>query len=229
MIPAATGEKLRQVRNTSGHLLAAALAVVLAGIGAGAPVSALSAADAPTAGSFLVATRDLQESWFSQTVILLVQHDESGTMGLVINQPSEIQLTEMLPEVSHLPESDRKLYIGGPVATYGVTILIQSDRELKDAEHVFGNVYASGSRELLIEMLYNDESAHHVHLYAGHSGWSPGQLDREIARGSWAVIPADEGMIFSADPAQIWRKLAPPERRMIVRLDRSPSPARARH
>ena len=67
MIPAATGEKLRQVRNTSGHLLAGALAVVLAGIGAGAPVSALSAADAPTAGSFLVATRDLQESWFSQT------------------------------------------------------------------------------------------------------------------------------------------------------------------
>jgi len=217
------GEKLRRVKIAPRCLLATALAVVLAGIGAAAPVSALSAAEAPTAGNFLVATRDLQESWFSQTVILLVQHDELGTMGLVINQPSEIKLTEMLPEVSHLAESDRKLYVGGPVATYGVTILIQSDRELKEAEHVFGNVYASGNRELLIELLYNDESAAHVRLYAGHSGWSPGQLDREIARGSWDVMPADESMIFSAEPPSIWRKLAPPKRRVIVQLDPSRS------
>jgi putative transcriptional regulator len=142
-------------------------------------------------------------------------------MGLVINQPSEIQLTEMLPEISHLADSDRRLYIGGPMATYGVTFLIQSDHQLEDAEHVFGNVYASGNRELLLDMLYNDQSTTHIRLYAGHSGWSPGQLDSEIARGSWDVIPASESIIFSSEAAAIWRKLAPPERRIIVRLDQS--------
>jgi putative transcriptional regulator len=226
MIPALTNRILRQFGKTPGRLQAACLVLFLTGIGA---VSSLSAADVPTAGSFLVATRDLQGSWFSQTVILLVQHDESGTMGLVINQPSEIQLSEMLPEVSPLAESDRKLYIGGPVATYGVTILIQSDRELENAEHVIGNVYASGSRELLLETLYNDEFVSHVRLYAGHSGWLPGQLDNEIARGSWVVISADESTIFSADPSQIWPQLAPPERRLIVGFDRSLSPISARH
>jgi putative transcriptional regulator len=201
--------------------LATGLTAILNGLGVVEPVSAASAAEVPAQGRFLVATRDLEESWFSQTVILLVRHDELGTMGLVINQPSEIQLTEMLPEISHLADSDRRLYIGGPMATYGVTFLIQSDHQLEDAEHVFGNVYASGNRELLLDMLYNDQSTTLIRLYAGHSGWSPGQLDNEIARGSWDVIPASEGIIFSSEAAAIWRKLAPPERRIIVRLDQS--------
>lgn len=223
MIPAATSDKTRSAGIASALCLAAGLFAGLPGFG---PVSTVNAAEAPAQGRFLIATRELEESWFSRTVILLVQHDELGTMGLVINQPSDIRLTEMLPEVSHLADSDRKLYIGGPVATYGVTFLIQSDRPLEDAEHVFGNVYASGNRELLTERLYNDDSTTHLRLYAGHSGWSPGQLDREIARGSWKVIPADENMIFSTDSATLWRKLAPAERRVIVHLDRSVSRTR---
>jgi putative transcriptional regulator len=220
MITAATVRNQRDL----GIGLSILLAAVLTGLGAIVPVSASAAAEAPTQGSFLVATRDLRGSWFSETVILLIQHDEFGTMGLVINQPSEIQLTEMLPEVTHLRESDQTLFVGGPVSSYGVTILIQSDNAPAESEHVFGDVYASGSREQLIEMMYNADPAPRVRLYAGHSGWSPGQLAGEIARGSWDVIPADEGMIFSTEPTTVWPQLAPPERHMIVRLDPSLSP-----
>jgi putative transcriptional regulator len=222
MIPAVTFDEMRNLGLVPTRVRVAGLMALLTGLGVIDSTLTANAAEAPAQGSFLVATRDLGESWFSQTVILLVQHDELGTMGLVINQPSEIQLTEMLPEISHLADSDRKLYIGGPVASYGVTFLIQSDHPLEDAEHVFGDVYASGNRELLIDMLYEDDSATHIRLYAGHSGWSPGQLDGEIARGSWDVIPADESLIFSAEAAKIWRQLAPPQRRVIVRLNQQP-------
>lgn len=181
-----------------------------------APVTQLLAADAPAQGRFLVATRDLQGSFFAETVILLVQHDELGTMGLIVNQPSDVGLATMLPEIHNLVEFDGNLYIGGPVSTYGIMMLVHSEREPAESEHIFGNVYASGSRDLLLEMLNDADALSRIRLYAGHAGWSPGQLDSEIARGSWEVVPANEAMVFSREPGEIWKKLAPPPRRIIV-------------
>jgi putative transcriptional regulator len=182
-------------------------------------ISATGAAGAenqPDAGMFLVATPDLENSGFSETVILLVQHDEQGTMGLVINQPSDVEVAALWPDVSDLNELDGRLYIGGPVATYGIMLLLRSKVAPANAEHVFADVYASGSRELLLEMTQAGVDSATIRLYAGHAGWSPGQLDYEISRGSWQVLPASESMIFSDEPANIWRRLAPVGRPMIV-------------
>ena len=74
-------------------------------------------------------------------------------------------------------------------------------------------------RDSLIEILSSNNPSSRVRLYAGHAGWSPGQLDREIALGSWEVIPANEGMIFSGEPASIWRRLVGPPRPIIVQVN----------
>jgi putative transcriptional regulator len=137
-------------------------------------------------------------------------------MGLVINRPSDVDIATMWPDISDHDRIGGSLYLGGPVATYGVMLLIQARQAPADAEHVFGNVYASGSQEFLLEMISAGVDSSTIRLYAGHSGWSPGQLDYEIARGSWRVIPASQSMIFSDEPNKIWRKLAPLAQPMIV-------------
>lgn len=177
----------------------------------------LLAGEEPAPGMFLIATRDLTGSGFSESVVLLIQHDENGTMGLVINQPTDIDLTTIVPEVSDNVAS--RLYLGGPVATYGIMLLIKSGDSLSDAIHVFDNIYASGSRDLLLELLDKTGAELSIRLYSGHAGWSPGQLDYEIARGSWQVAAASERIIFSEEPLKIWQQLAPPSRPIIVRHD----------
>jgi len=175
----------------------------------------LAATQEPAPGMFLIATRALTGSGFSESVILLIQHDKNGTMGIVINQPTDVDLAKIVPEVSDNVFS--RLYLGGPVATYGIILLIKSVDPLSNADHVFGDIYASGSRELLLELLDNAGAQKSIRLYAGHAGWFPGQLDSEIERGSWHVVPASEAMIFDEEPTKIWRKLAPPAEPIIVR------------
>ena len=181
----------------------------------------LRAADEPAPGMFLIATRDLSGSGFSESVVLLIQHDENGTMGVVINQPTDIDLASILPEVSSKVVST--LYLGGPVATYGILLLIKSANELNSAEHVFGDIYASGNRELLAELLDTADTETSIRLYAGHAGWFPGQLDYEISRGSWRVVPASETMVFTDEPLKIWQQLVPPSRPIIVHHDVAPT------
>ena len=174
-------------------------------------------ADDAAPGMFLIATRDLKGSTFAESVVLLIQHDENGTMGIIINQPTNLELTSILPEIS--PNVVSRIYLGGPVATYGIMLLIRSTEELIDAEHVFGNVYASGDRELLVDLLDKEDATNSIRLYAGHAGWFPGQLDYEIRRGSWRVVPANESMIFTDEPLEIWRQLVPPADPILVRYE----------
>jgi putative transcriptional regulator len=183
--------------------------------GLGILPSPLVAGNEPVAGMFLIATRDLTGSGFSESVVLIIQHDENGTMGVVINKPSDIDLTAIVPDVTD--NVDSLLYLGGPVATNGIMLLIKSADALNDAVHVFGSIYASGSRDLLVELIEQANIESSVRFYAGHAGWSPGQLDNEINRGSWQVAPASEQMLFSEEPLNIWQQLAPPPRPIIVR------------
>jgi putative transcriptional regulator len=177
--------------------------------------SPLVAGNEPAPGMFLIATRDLTGSGFSESVILIIQHDENGTMGVVINKPSDFDLTTIVPEVTD--NVDSLLYLGGPVATNGIMLLINSADALSDAVHVFGSIYASGSRDLLVELVEKSNLESSVRFYAGHAGWSPGQLDNEIDRGSWQVAPASEQVLFSEEPLNIWQQLVPPPPPIMVR------------
>jgi len=98
-------------------------------------------------------------------------------------------------------------------------LLVRSKAPPDDAAHVFGDVYASGSRELLLDIIHGEDSSNRVRLYAGYAGWTPGQLDAEIARGSWTILPANEDLVFSSAPDEIWELLEPSSRPIIVRRD----------
>lgn len=176
-----------------------------------------SQAAPPAPGMLLIASPKMHGSWFAESVILLVQHDASGTVGLVINRPTDMVPADVLPDISGIDEFQDRLYVGGPVEAYGIMMLVRSASPPRDAQHIFANVYASGSLELLREMVGGGGSAGRVRLYAGYAGWVPGQLEAEIRRGSWSVAAAAEQHVFTNDPDGIWKTLVPPARPIIVR------------
>lgn len=173
--------------------------------------------DEPATGMFLIANPELTGSWFSKTVILLIQHDPLGTVGVIINRPTDTAPADLMPEIDGIGNLTSTLYLGGPVERYGVTMLVRSAAPPEDAEHVFADVYASGSQQLLLEIINGDESTDRIRLYAGYAGWTPGQLNQEIERGSWTVVPASEKFVFASDPGEVWKRLAPPSKPIIVR------------
>ena len=165
----------------------------------------------PAMGKLLIADRDLRDPNFVETVVLLVHYNETGTVGLVINRPTDIRPAEALPSVEGLDHYEGKIYAGGPVAFHNILVLVRAVETPDDARTVFGDVHISGARTLLDEAARSSSGTSNLRLYAGHAGWAPGQLEQEIARGSWHLMQAREDLVFTEQPGEIWQKLLPPE------------------
>ncbi len=155
-------------------------------------------------GKFLVASRQITDPRFMETVILLTRYDSLGTVGLVVNRPTEIQLSQVFPEIKVMQKDAHYLYSGGPVGIDQIQILIRSQGELEEARRIFSDVYVSSSRSML-ERLVNDlRGKAKFRIYSGYAGWLPEQLEREIARGDWHVVRADAETVFEKAPSDIW-------------------------
>lgn len=160
----------------------------------------------PRRGMFLLAAPRLSDPRFARTVILLLEYDETGALGLVVNRPTELALSDALADP--LPGAEgHAVFFGGPVEHRRLIALLRSPDAVGDAQHVVGDVYASGSLDTLRRMLAHEGHGADVHAYLGYAGWSPGQLDAEIARGDWVVTPADAGSIFDTPPRRVWHDL----------------------
>ena len=157
-----------------------------------------------SAGRFLIAGEHLRDPNFAKTVVLLLNYGERGARGVVINRRSDVKLAAVFPRISGLNQRPDRVYLGGPVSRNQLLILLHSDRPRRAAEHVVDDIYLSTNRHVLVDAL-NRAAA--VHVYAGYAGWAPGQLDREVARGDWHVLPADAKTVFSDRPAKVWQEL----------------------
>jgi len=161
----------------------------------------------PGPGMFLVARRALDDSHFGQSVVYLIEHGEDGTLGLIVNRSSEINLSEAVPDIEDKQEAAHTLYYGGPVGLPMILMLVRSESLTEGMAHVANNVYISADRRVFDEVLAVKKPGSEVHFYIGHSGWAAGQLDFELARGSWHVVPADTDAIFSGETESMWNRL----------------------
>jgi len=170
---------------------------------------------APAKGVFLVAKQDIEGGPFYHSVVLLLAHGDEGTVGLIVNRTTDIPLSEALPELGG--GTPHELYFGGPVALDGLMYLFRSDEAPDDdADHVMEDVYYSGERDLLEKLMAGKPKTDEIHLFLGHAGWAPGQLDGELVRGSWDVVPADAFTVFGKDPERMWHELSE-DSRVIAR------------
>jgi putative transcriptional regulator len=162
---------------------------------------------APAPGVLLVAKPSIDGGPFWQSVVLLLAHGDEGTLGVIVNRLTEVPLSQVLSDIEK-GSTDPSLHFGGPVGLDGLLFLFQADDPPTDAKSVLSGVFYSGDRELLGKLLKKKDRRSRVKVYVGHAGWSPGQLQGEIARGSWSLVPADAFTLFQKSPDAIWPELA---------------------
>jgi putative transcriptional regulator len=168
----------------------------------GAPVPEAPALEA---GRLLVATPLLVDPNFERTVVLLLDHDESGSLGVVLNRPSPVPVGDVLEGWDELVAEPGVLFHGGPVSTdsaLAVATLATGDdpvgfRRLFDDT---GIIDLDTPTELL------DAAIDGMRIFAGYAGWGDGQLAAEIEEGSWYVVPAEAGDVFGA-PDGLWTRV----------------------
>ena len=158
-------------------------------------------------GKFLVASRGLRDPNFAETVVLLLEVGQSGTMGVVINRPSEAPLSTLLPEVKGLQHRTDPVYLGGPVGRSQMIILARSGKQPEGSLQVFGDVYTIAGQKVLQKILDQSGTGAKFRAYLGYAGWAAGQLEMEISQGGWYVVPADAAAIFDKVAVDIWPEL----------------------
>ena len=161
----------------------------------------------PAKGRFLVAEPDLRDPNFSETVVLLTEYGEDGAMGVIVNWPTAAPAAELIPQIEGIGEIEDTIFVGGPVSRQVMLMLVRSEAELPEAEHIFADVHMSMSRELLQRLVSGELESGDMRLYSGHAGWAPGQLDFELERGGWRVLAGDADLVFAADPDKVWPEL----------------------
>ena len=158
-------------------------------------------------GVFLVAQPALTEATFRRTVILITQPPQAGTIGVIINRSTEIPLREVLPDHEHLAQQPHNLHFGGPVERQGLMFLVRADTPPPRSIPVLRDVYLTGDADWVNNALATATTLSAVRVYAGYSGWAPGQLRSEIEREGWYILPADSETIFDKNPAGVWLEL----------------------
>jgi putative transcriptional regulator len=177
----------------------------------------LASSNEPAIGRFLIAQPQVT-GFFGETVILLVDHGDHGSLGLVVNRPMPHSVAELLPSLEGARGHDEPAWWGGPVEPGGVLLLIRASAAPEGSAPVVGDVHVSGSRDTLVTWLGKPPAGGELRAYAGYAGWAPGQLAAELARGDWLVAPADAKSVFTRDPSGLWKKLF--EAHRSIRVER---------
>ena len=153
-------------------------------------------------GQLLVAARKLADPNFAQSVVLLLGYGRLGALGVIINRPTAVQLSEVIPESLRVAPQAGVVYGGGPVATS--VMLFRAEQPPDESLPVFADVYLSGSPSVVEDELARGGT---FRMYAGHAGWAPGQLDGEVERGDWHIIAADIDAVFHRPAEDLWSEL----------------------
>jgi len=158
-------------------------------------------------GSLLIANPVLPDPNFSRTVILLCNHDEQGSFGLVINRSTKLKAPDLFLNINILKSYNEKIYLGGPVSQSVVFFLCRSPSAAGKLDEVCSGVYLGSNLETL-ESLYAslENPEQDIRFYLGYSGWSGGQLAEEMEQNSWLVQKANEQFIFLDSESLIWPK-----------------------
>jgi putative transcriptional regulator len=177
---------------------------------------------------FLISNAMLEDPNFSETVTLLIEHNENGAFGLTINRPSQLKVKDILPTEFYEGYNQNIIYQGGPVGKNNLFYIYQSESgpvkvpgkgklpgDVKQSEpegvqpamsktlEICPNVYLGTSYELLKS---KNAAIANILFFLGYSGWGPLQLEFEMTRKSWVTMKASKELVFAKNPLETWRK-----------------------
>lgn len=167
----------------------------------------MSGADLMT-GRLLVATPKLEDPNFARTVVLLLDHDDDGSLGVIISRPTNVPVADVLPAWSEVVTGPDVLFSGGPVATDSALAVAVLDGYEDDTPVGWRPLYPGAGLvdldappELLTGVLTG------MRVFAGYAGWGAGQLENEVAEGAWYVVPAETDDLLCHDAETLWRRV----------------------
>ena len=156
-----------------------------------------------TKGVLLVASPSLSDPNFHQTVLLIVEHGRGGTVGLILNRPTNVLLSEVLPDFTVLKRTIHRLFAGGPVEQTQLVLLFRLTQLLPDTRQIVDGIYV-GTPRVLERIMTQPKPSEAFRAFSGFAGWAPGQLEHEMLEGAWGVLPSTAVDIFDKDPAMLW-------------------------
>lgn len=170
------------------------------------------------AGQFLIAGKHLRDPNFFQSVVLIVEHNDQGAMGLIVNRPAGIKVNQALQGHFELPDNDMQVYNGGPVERNALFILHDSSDYDQKQSIVAPGLYVGNSAEIFEKVVRRaiEGDPLKFRIFAGCSGWGPKQLEGEMDRGDWLTTPANMGLVFHPDPYAVWEMMLDQARNSVT-------------
>ena len=157
-------------------------------------------------GRLLAATPLLEDPNFDRTVVLLLDHDDDGALGVVINRPSKVRVADVLGDWADVAADPPVVFGGGPVEP---TALVAIGRANPDAVEMADGWTPIFERLRLVDLEDDPALAQRglsqLRIFSGYSGWGPGDLETEIAQGAWFPLDAEPEDAFSDNPDRLWR------------------------
>jgi putative transcriptional regulator len=157
----------------------------------------------PTRGRILVSVPFLNDHFFGRSVVLLTEHNEEGSVGLILNKPLETKIHEA---INDFPEFDAHLYLGGPVDKQSLFYLHTLGDQIPESIEIIPGLFWGGSFDTIKLLIENKQiETDEIKFFVGYSGWSEKQLDRELSEKSWVVQKSSVKKIMLDQHEDYWK------------------------
>jgi putative transcriptional regulator len=179
--------------------------VVFAALGCALIATPSAHAEGPT---FLVATRNVLDPRFQESVILMLPVTQPPLVaGVIINKPTRVRVRDVFRDVPALKSRGEPAYFGGPVDVNVPSLFVRASDPPGKATRLFDDLYMSMDADSIAGILEHPGSAKDLRLFLGRAQWTLDQLHAEMLEGSWYIVPAKPAMVFSPDPEHLWPTL----------------------
>jgi putative transcriptional regulator len=159
----------------------------------------------PQKGSLLISEPTLKDSYFNRSVVLIVEHNNDGTVGFILNKQIDIDLNSI---VRDFDEIEASVFFGGPVNKDNLFFIHSFGKAIEGALQITNKLFWGGDFTMLKDILRKDKSnLQKVRFFIGYSGWDPGQLQMELDQNSWVVKSMVEDNILSSSPKNLWKDI----------------------
>jgi putative transcriptional regulator len=157
---------------------------------------------APAKGRVLISEPFMGDYYFGRSVVLLAEHNEEGSFGLIMNKQLDSTLNDI---VKDFPDFDAPVYLGGPVQTDSLFFVHVLGNDIPDSSEIVKGLYWGGNMESVREMmLLHAIKPNQIRFYLGYSGWQAKQLEGELKRNSWLVSTATSHGLMQTHPDKMW-------------------------
>lgn len=157
---------------------------------------------APDRGKLLISEPFLLDYYFKRSVVLLAEHNEEGSFGVIMNKPINAKFNDV---VKDFPEFEANLFLGGPVKTESLFFIHTLGDKIENSMEILDGLYWGGEIEQAKEMItLKILNPNDIRFYVGYSGWGANQLTGELERNSWVVTGTSYTKLMHTDPSELW-------------------------